>query len=107
MEYLNRIELRGVVGSAKLTTCGTLSICNFSLLTEYAYKGESGCLTIDSMWWTVIVIRSNPALPALCEIQKGTKVYVQGRVRTKRYCDAQGNDRTVYEVVAQELKIVE
>lgn len=107
MEYLNKIELRGVVGVSRLTNCGPTTVCNFSLVTEYAYKGNDGGVVIDVLWLSVVACGPKPGWPDLSRIQKGSKVHVIGRLRAKRYCDAQGIDRTVYEVVAQELEILE
>ena len=107
MECLNKIELRGIVGRSSTTPCGGVKACNFSLLTEYAYKGNDGCATIDTMWWNVMAYGLKPGWPDMEKIQKGSKIHVIGRVRAKRYSDGQGIERTVYEVVAQEIQFVE
>ena len=107
MEFLNKIELRGVVGVSRLVNCGATTACTFSLATEYAYKGQDGGIIIDTLWIQVCAYGPKPDWPNLNEILKGSKVFVQGRLRAKRYCDAQGIDRTCYEVVAQELKLLE
>ena len=107
MEFLNKIELAGVVGRASTTTCGSITACNFSLAVEYAYKGDNGCAIIDTLWIQVVACGPKPDWPDLKQIQKGSKVHVSGRLRAKRYCDAQGIDRTCYDVVAQELKLLE
>ena len=107
MEFLNKIELKGVVGTSKIANCGPTTACNFSLATEYAYKGQDGGIIIDTLWIQVCACGPKPGWPDLGGIQKGSKVYVQGRLRAKRYCDAQGIDRVCYEVVAQELKLLE
>ena len=83
MEFLNKIELRGVVGVSRLTNCGPTTICNFSLMTEYAYKGDNGCATIDTLWIQVIACGPKPGWPDLEKIQKGSKVHVIGRLRAK------------------------
>lgn len=107
MDFLNRIELKGVCGTSRLVNCGPTATCNFSLATEYCYKSQDGCVIVDTLWLQVCAYGPKPGWPDLTDIQKGTKVYVQGRLRAKRYCDAQGIDRTCYEVVAQELKLLE
>ena len=107
MDYLNRIELQGVVGVSRQVNCGATTACTFSLAIEYAYKGQDGGIIIDTLWMQVCAYGPKTGWPNLTEIQKGSKVFVQGRLRAKRYCDAQGIDRICYEVVAQELKIVE
>ena len=107
MEFLNKIELRGVVGRSNLTNCGPTKVCSFSLVTEYCYKGNDGCVVVDTMWWSVMAYGPKPGWPDLEKIQQSSKVHVIGRVRAKRYCDNQGVDRTVYEVVARKLKLME
>lgn len=107
MEFLNRIELKGVVGTSKMANIGSAIACNFSVVTEYCYKSQDGGVIVDTLWLQVCAYGPKPGWPNLTEIQKGTKVFVQGRLRAKRYCDAQGIDRTCYEVVAQELKLLE
>ena len=107
MDFLNRMEIRGVCGTSKLVNCGSTTACNFSLVTGYCYKSQDGGVIVDTLWLQVCAYGPKPGWPDLNQIQKGTKVFVQGRLRAKRYCDAQGIDRTCYEVVAQELKLLE
>ena len=107
MEFLNRIELKGVCGTSRVVNCGSTTACNFSVVTEYCYKSQDGGVIVDTLWLQVCAYGPKPGWPNLTDIQKGTKVFVHGRLRAKRYCDAQGIDRTCYEVVAQELKLLE
>lgn len=107
MEFLNKIELRGVVGVSRQVDCGSTTACNFSVVTEYCYKSQDGGVIVDTLWLQVCAYGPKPGWPDLNQIQKGSKVYVQGRLRAKRYCDAQGIDRTCYEIVAQEIKLLE
>lgn len=107
MEFLNKIEIAGVVGRSNLTPCGPTTVCNFSVMTEYCYKGNDGGVVVDTLWLSVTAYGPKPGWPDFGKIQKGSKVYVHGRLRAKRYCDEQGIDRTCYEVVAQDLKLVE
>ena len=107
MDFINKIELRGVVGSCRVANCGPATACTFSLATEYCYKSQDGGVVIDVLWLSVVACGPKPGWPDLSQIQKGSKVHVIGRLRAKRYCDGEGIDRTVYEVVAQELEILE
>lgn len=107
MEFLNKIEIAGVVGRANLTPCGPTTVCNFSVMTEYCYKGNDGGVVVDTLWLSVTACGPKPQWPDLSRIQKGSKVKIIGRLRAKRYCDAQGIDRTCYDVVAQELSVLE
>ena len=42
MEFLNKIELRGIVGMTSLNRVGDSQVCRFSLVTEYSYKDRDG-----------------------------------------------------------------
>ena len=41
MEFLNKIELRGIVGQSSLNRVGDSQVCRFSLVTEYSYKDRA------------------------------------------------------------------
>lgn len=107
MEFLNKIELCGVVGRSSTTAVGNTTVCNFSLCVEHCYKGDNGCITIDTLWMPVIACGPKPGWPDFDKIQKGSKVKVIGRLRAKRFTDNNGCDRTYNDVVAQELKLLE
>ena len=47
MEFLNKIELRGIVGQASLNRVGDSQVCRFSLVTEYSYKDRSNNPIVD------------------------------------------------------------
>lgn len=103
MEFINRIELCGVVGRTNTTAVGHTTVCNFSLVTENPYQGNDGGIIIDTMWFSVYA----SGLPGLEAVQKGSHVHVAGRLRSRRFADAEGNERVLYEVVAQTLKLVD
>ena len=42
MEYINKIELRGIVGTATLNRVGDSQVCRFSIATDYSYKDRDG-----------------------------------------------------------------
>ena len=102
MEYINRIELSGVVGQSSISNCCGTNTCKFSLMTEYCYKSKDGSVVIDTLWIQVIAFGPN-----LDTIQKGTRVHVYGRLSCRRYTDENGTTRAQYEVVANHLEIME
>ena len=42
LECINRVELRGIVGTSRVTEVGDRNLINFSLATNYAYKDKDG-----------------------------------------------------------------
>ena len=106
MEKLNKIELAGIVGRSNITPVGNTQVARFSLATNYSYSGNNGEIVIDTTWFSVIAW-AGEKMPDLDKIQKGSKVHLVGRVRMQRYVDANGCERYLFEIVAQELEILE
>lgn len=100
MESLNRVELRGVVGSVRKTKLSECTITSFAVMTDYVYKAADGTIVDETTWHTVISKND-------IEIEKGDKVEVVGRIRCHRYTTESGEDRLVYEIVASEVRKAE
>ncbi len=104
MEFINRIELVGVVGRINRQTISGRMVANFSLVTEYSFKDKSGNAVVETTWHNIIAWQ-NGDMP-LDLIERGTHVCVQGRLRCRRYTTDSGEPRTSYEVIAQEVTIL-
>ncbi len=105
MEFINRIILRGIVGTAKIQQVQGLTLANFTVVTEYAYRNRGGKPTIDTTWHNVHAFEGkNICLEGL---EKGALVEVEGRLRAVRYTDATGADRTTYEVAASKVSVID
>ena len=104
MEFLNRIELRGVVGRSDLSTVGQAQKCRFSIVTEYgAYRnGES---VVESTWFNVNVWEGR-GMPDLSKIQPGCWVWLVGRIRTYKYTTPDGEERSSWEITASRVDIL-
>lgn len=48
LECINRVELRGIVGTSRVTEVGDRNLINFSLATNYAYKDKDGYPVIET-----------------------------------------------------------
>lgn len=105
MEQLNRIELRGVVGSVRLQTFEDSRMARISLATNYAYKDRDGTAVIDTSWHNVIAWEGRN-IRDLDKITKGTKLQVQGRLRYQKYTGVDGVDRIATDVLANRMSIV-
>ena len=105
MEYLNRIELRGIVGSVALNRVGEAEVCRFSLVTEYSYKDRDNNPVVDTTWFNVTAWQGKN-IPDLRQIGKGAIVQVAGRVRTFRFTMADGAERSGWEILARRVSIL-
>lgn len=105
MEFVNKIELRGIVGNSNVIPVGGTKVVRFSLVTEYAYKTKDGVAVIDTTWFSCSAWEK-PGFPAFEKIVKGTCVSLTGRVRVTKY-EVDGIERTSWEVLVNKLEIVE
>lgn len=105
MEHINKIEIQGRIGTVRSNVINDRKVVNFSVATDYLYKGKDG-LGISETTWHNIVAWENKDMPEFDRIQKGTAVNVCGRLRTSRYTSADGTDKTYYEIYANRIKIL-
>ncbi len=99
MEQLNRIELKGTVGSVYVKDFKETKVTNFSIATNYVYTSKDGIPVIETTWHRVVAWDCP-------ELSKGSKVHVIGRLRAQRFTDANGNPQTFYEVMASEVTVL-
>lgn len=106
MQFINRVEIQGVVGTVNrhpMTTGGPCAL-RFSVCTDYVFQSKDGAVVIDTTWHSITAAESSAN--ELGWLQKGTKVRVIGRMRNVRYTDAQGNERSIVEIVAESINEV-
>lgn len=106
MEFINRIELRGIVGNASYNRIGESQVCRFSLATDYAYKDRDGNPVVDTTWFNITAWEGKN-MPDLRQIVRGAIVQVNGRVRTFKYTMADGTEKSGWEVFARRVAILE
>ncbi len=106
MEQLNKIELRGTVGSVRLQTYNDSLVAHFTVVTNFAYKDRDGSPVIDATWHNVTAWEGRD-IPDLRSLEKGSKVYILGRIRNQKYTASDGTDRFSTEIVARRLVFVD
>ena len=105
MEQLNRIELRGNVGTVRISEAGTGRMVRFSLATNYLYQTKEGNGAVETTWHNIVAWESK-AIPDVGIVEKGCPLYVSGRLRSSRYTAADGSERISFEVVANRISRV-
>ena len=105
MEQLNKVELRGVVGSASTDNVGGVTIVKFSVATNYVYMSKGGDPVIETTWHQVSALSSLIADGR--DVQRGDNVYVCGRLRRIRYTDSDGIEKVIYEIMANKVQVLD
>ena len=102
MEQLNRIELRGRVGSVRVQEVSGRKVAHVTVATDFAYKDRSGNAVIETTWHNVTAWEGRDICP-LGEIVRGQSLAVTGRIRNQKYTGADGTERYGTEVIASSM----
>lgn len=102
MEFINKIELCGIVGTSRNNKVGELTETRFSLQVSSSY-GNGGGFIISNTWFYCTAWSDK--CPSASEISKGDIVHVYGRVHQFTYQTSDGEVRG-WEVKVHELDIV-
>ena len=102
---LNKVMLIGHLGDdVKMHYFdGGGSIGRFPLATNESYLNKSTGEKINSTEWHNIVVRNKAA--EICEkyLSKGDKIYIEGRIKTRKWTGEDGNDRYSTEINVNEF----
>ena len=102
---LNKVMLIGHTGDdVKMHYFeGGGSIGRFPLATNESYTNRTTGERVTSTEWHNVVVRNKAA--EICEkyLKKGDKVYVEGRIKTRKWQDDQGNERFQTEIHCTEF----
>lgn len=102
---LNRITIMGRVTHTPemRATSGGIPVCEFSIACERDKRNALGTKETDFI--NIVTFRGTAEFVAQW-FEKGRTVYVDGRLQMRKYQDKQGNNRTVYEIYADNVGFV-
>lgn len=103
MASLNKVCLIGNLGAdpETRTFANGGKVCNLRLATSEKWKDKDGNPQERTEWHTVAVFGDGLAGVADRYLRKGSKVYIEGKLATRKWADQNGNDRYSTEVVLQ------
>jgi len=101
---LNKLMIIGHLGrdpEMRYTPSGR-PVTTFSVATSRTWQSANGERHEDTEWFNVVAWGG---LAEICNqhLQKGKQVYVEGRLQTRRWEDAEGNKHFTTELVAKEM----
>ena len=105
MEYINKVELKGRVGTARNNVVNGSHVANFSLITDIMYKTKDGTPVSEATWFNVAAWEGKD-VQMLEKIEKGAIVHVWGRLRSSRFEGQDGTEKQVYELLATKLRVL-
>ena len=105
---INKVILIGNLGQdpESRTTPGGTTVTNIRIATSESWRDkQSGEMKEQTEWHTVVMWNRLGEIAAEY-LKKGSQVYIEGRLRTRKWQDKTGNDRYSTEIVASEMQML-
>jgi len=105
---LNKIQLIGNLGKdpeMSYTEAGA-AVTKLSLAVNRRYKDQEGERREETTWFNVTAFKQLAELMNTY-LHKGSKVYIEGRMTSRKYTDKEGIERTTWDVVANEMEMLD
>ena len=81
-------------------------VANFSIALNEKYKAKDGSI-VENVEYVRIVLYRRLAEIAGQYLQKGSRVYIEGRLKTRKWQDQNGQDRYVTEIYGDVLQMLD
>lgn len=106
---INKVILVGNLGAdpENRTSQTGNAITNISVATSETWKDKSTGQQQERTEWHRVVFFNRLAEIAAEYLRKGSKVYVEGSLRTRKWQDQNGQDRYTTEVVGNEMQMLD
>ena len=108
MRGINKVILVGTLGAdpeLRQTHSGS-SVCNMRIATNEYRRDHATQERVENTEWHSIVLFKRLAEIAEQFLNKGSQVYIEGKLRTRKWQDREGNSRCSTEVIANELQLL-
>jgi len=107
MASINKVILIGNLGrdpEVRFMPNGD-AVCNFSIATSDTWKDKSGEKQSKTEWHNIVMYRRLAEIAGEY-LKKGSSVYLEGSLQTRKWQTKEGQDRTTTEVVAREMTML-
>ncbi len=105
---LNKVQIIGNLGAdpEMRTIPSGSAVTNFRVAVSRNRRGPDGTMVDETEWFRCVAFDSGGyKLAEICNqfLRKGQKVYVEGRLQSRKYADKDGVERTSVEIIASEM----
>lgn len=108
MASINKVILIGRLGKdieLRQTGAGS-SIANMTLATTRRYKDGQGQPQEETEWHNIVFFGKTAEI-ASQYLHKGSSVYIEGRLHTRKYTDKQGIERYATDIIGETLQFLD
>ncbi len=82
------------------------AVCNITIATSESWNDKTSGEKVEKTEWHRVVFFRRLAEIAGEYLRKGSQVYIEGRLQTRKWQDQSGNDRYTTEIVANEMQML-
>ena len=82
------------------------AVCNFSIATSETWNDRQSGQRQERTEWHNITMYRRLAEIAGQYLKKGSQVYIEGRIQSRKYTGKDGIERTAYEIIGSEMKML-
>lgn len=106
---INKVILIGNLGADPETrhTAGGNAVANLSVATSESWRDKASGEMRENTEWHRVVLFGKTAEIAGEYLRKGSKVYLEGRLQTRKWQDRDGNDRWTTEIIANDMQMLD
>jgi single-strand DNA-binding protein len=108
MASINKVIVIGNLGrdpEVRYTPSGA-AVCNVSVATTRNWKDKTSGDKVEETEWHRVVFYDRLAEIAGEYLKKGRSVYVEGRLKTRKWQDKDGKDNYTTEIVAEQMQLL-
>ncbi len=108
MASVNKVILVGNLGADPETRYlpSGEAVTNIRIATSESWRDKQSGEMKENTEWHSIVLWNKLGEIAAEYLKKGSQVYIEGRLQTRKWQDKQGNDRYTTEIVASEMQML-
>jgi hypothetical protein len=81
------------------------AVCNFSIATSESWKDKNGQKQEHTEWHAITLYRRLAEIAGQY-LKKGSLVCIEGKIQSRKYTDKQGVERTAYDIIGDEMKML-
>lgn len=82
------------------------AVCNFSIATSETWNDRQTGQRQERTEWHNITLYRRLAEVAGQYLKKGSQVYIEGRIQSRKYTGKDGIERTAYDIIGSEMKML-
>lgn len=101
-DFINKIELCGIVGNSTISQMGAFNVARFSLLVESTYKCSEH-MVVESTWFNCTAWQGEK-IKDVSILKRGNKIHLHGKVQMQYYEGNDGVRRPAFIVLCSDIE---